>query len=470
MQNQELNDKECIMTMPPPALPGLPILGNVLDFHRDAEALIRRGYEQYGSIFSLRLGPKRVVVLLGADNQRFFFTETDKLLSMREVYRFLVPMFGDNFMFVTGPAEYKEQCAVLTPAFQSKKMGGYVQAMVRETEAWIEGLGESGEFDPEQAFSRLTMFVAARAFMGEEFRQQMGTEFWRLYRDLAGGIEYVLPPNLPLPRFRRRDRARVMLHALMRSVLAEHRAHPASSNDFLQSLVDARYSDGRPMPDEIIANLILGLIFAGHETTTHHLTWGFIQLLQHPDYLARVQEEQHTAIPPGTDVTLDTLRQLTQLEWALKETERTQPVARLLMRYAAQSFDVGGYHIPRGCFVAVVPACSHRLPELFTQPDRYDPDRFAPERAEDKKHAFSLVGFGGGLHRCLGVHFAYHEMKVVITLLLQQYDLELVASGAQSRDRRAGQPPPAPYRIRYRRRPTVSMHVDAIPDTALTIG
>ncbi|MCG8348372.1 MAG: cytochrome P450 [Chloroflexales bacterium] len=460
-----------MMTLPlPPALPSLPILGNVLDFRRDTEALIRRGYENYGSIFSFRLGPKRVVVLLGADNQRFFFTETDKLLSMREVYTFLVPMFGDNFMFVAELAEYKEQRTILTPAFQSKKMGGYVQAMIRETEDWFEELGESGEFDPEQTFGRLTMFVAARAFMGNKFRQRMGTEFWRLYRDLAGGIEYVLPPNLPLSRFRRRDRARIMLHALMRPVLAERRARPASSDDFLQSLVDAHYSDGRPMPDEVIINLILGLIFAGHETTTHHLTWGLIQLLQHPDYLARVWEEQSVAVNPGSELTLDKLRQLKQLEWALKETERTKPVARLLMRYAAQAFDLGGYHIPRGYFVAIVPACSHRLPELFTQPDLYDPDRFAPGRSEDSKHAFSLVGFGGGLHRCLGIHFAYHAMKVVITLLLQQYDLELVASGAQSSDSRTGQPPPALYRIRYRRRGTTSVQTDTLLDTALKTG
>src|SRR5262245_941203 len=91
----------------PPALPGLPVLGHALEFQRDPVGLFRRGYERLGPIFGARLGPQRAAVILGPEANRFFFTETDKLLSMREVYRFLIPMFGDKLAFVAEPDEYR---------------------------------------------------------------------------------------------------------------------------------------------------------------------------------------------------------------------------------------------------------------------------------------------------------------------------------------------------------------------------
>jgi sterol 14alpha-demethylase len=103
----------------PPALPGLPILGHALEFRRDPAQLFRDGYRQLGPIFSIRLGPQHAAVVLGPESNRFFFTETDRFLSMREVYRFLVPMFGEEFLFQASEEGYHEQRAILLPAFSA---------------------------------------------------------------------------------------------------------------------------------------------------------------------------------------------------------------------------------------------------------------------------------------------------------------------------------------------------------------
>jgi cytochrome P450 len=131
-----------------------------------------------------------------------------------------------------------------------------------------------------------------------------------------------------------------------------------------------------------------------------------------------VVEEQAHALPPGQPLTLETLRHLPYLLWALRETERLRPAAGLLMRSTVAPYEVGGYQVPAGWLTLIAPHLAHRLPEVFHEPAHYDPWRFAPERAEDRQHRFALVGFGGGVHKCMGINFATNEMAVIISLLL----------------------------------------------------
>lgn len=436
----------------PPQVPGLPLLGNVLDFRSSPVDLIRRGYEMYGTLFSISLGPKHFAVLLGPENNRFFFEQTGKALSIQKAYQFLIPMFGDKFLFVVDEHEYQEQRAIILPAFQGKKLDRYMAAMVRETEDWLATLGDAGTFPLVDAMGSLAIFLTIRSIMGEEFRHHAGAEFWDLFQALSGGVEYLLPPNLPLPRFRRRDRAKLRLHAMLSKIIAERRTGTGEHHDFFQVLSEATYSNGDPLPDSTIIGMILGMVYAGQENTTGHTSWALIQLLQHPAYLARVLEEQATVLGKQPDLDLAAVRQLNQLEWALKETERMQSSIRIIVRYTNIPYELGGCYVPKGWLTMISPAVSHRLPDIFTDPDCYDPDRFSPGRAEDRKTPNSLIGFGGGLHRCLGIHFAYTSMKVILSLLLQRYTLELVDPLPQSVPGPAINRPRKPCLVRYRRR------------------
>lgn len=436
----------------PPVLPGLPGLGNALEFKRDPYGLFKRGYETLGPIFTIHLGRKPAVVLVGPDNMKFFFENTDKALSMREVYQFLIPMFGKDIFFAAGHETYKEQRNIMLPAFSGRKMPVYVQAMQRETEAWLETLGESGRFDLAPTMERLTMYIAAAAFMGDDFRQRLGAEFAVLYRQLGEGIEFLLPSNLPLPRFIRRDRAKARLEAMVRQVIIERRADPQAHQDFLQVFLEAKYTDGSTPPEQVVTSMILGMVFAGHETTAGHASWGLIQLLQNPGYLETVVQEVDQVLGGDTEFGLDKVRQLERLEWGLKETERMRPVAGMLMRYNAEGYELGGYHIPQGWLSLNAIAVSHRLPEVFTNPNSYDPERYAPGREEHRKHPYSLAGFGGGRHKCLGMNFAYHEMQVIFGLLLQRYQLELVDPDPKPDPKSNTSRPVRPCWVRYRRR------------------
>jgi len=436
----------------PPALPGLPILGNLLEFNRDRYGLLQRGYDTLGPIFSLRLGPKRAAVLIGPHYHQRFFEETDHTLSIAQAYKFLVPMFGEPVGVMAPPEDYQEQRPILLELFKSANMEGYVQVMVQEVQAWLATLGASGIFEVVDSCQRLAQHIAAHAFLGAEFRQRLDHVFWHLFHDLVGGMDAVLPPYLPLPRFRRRDRARRQMHAMLRPWIAERRGAAGQHQDFLQTLVEARYADGRPLTEALIVSFITSLMFAGYETTSGQASWGLIHLLQHPAYLRVVEEEQAHVLPPGQPITLETLRHLPHLLWALRETERLCPAAGLLMRFTVAPYEAGGYQVPAGWLTLIAPHLAHRLPEVFHEPAHYDPWRFAPERAEDRQHRFALVGFGGGVHKCLGIHFATNEMAVIISLLLQHYHLELLTPEPQPRLEQMRAARPTPCWIHYQRR------------------
>jgi sterol 14alpha-demethylase len=436
----------------PPAMPGLPVLGNLLEFNRDRYGLLQRGYDTFGPIFSLRLGPKRAAVLIGPQYHQRFFEETDHTLSMAQAYKFLVPMFGEPVGVTAAPEDYQKQRAIFLELFKSTHMEGYVQVMAQEVQAWLATLGASGTFEVVDSCQRLAQHIAAHAFLGAVFRQRLADPFWHLFHDLVAGMDAVLPPSLPLPRFLRRDRARRQMHAMLRPWIAERREASGQPQDFLQTLVEARDADGRPLTDALIVSFIISLLFAGHETTSGQASWGLIHLLQHPAYLRVVVEEQAHALPPDQPLTLETLRRLPHLLWALRETERLRPAAGLLMRYTVEPYEVGGYQVPAGWLTLISPHLAHRLPEVFHEPAHYDPWRFAPERAEDRQHRFALVGFGGGMHKCLGIHFATYEMAVIISLLLQHYHLELLTPDPQPRLEKMRAARPTPCWIRYQRR------------------
>lgn len=433
----------------PPMLPGLPVLGNALEFRRDQLGLFRRGHEQFGRVFGIKLLRQPGVVLVGPEHTRLFFESTDDTLSMREVYEFLIPIVGGRVLFTASREEYEAQKKVVLPAFHGKKMRGYVAEMGRETNEWLESLGARGHFDLVEISERLTMAVAARALLGVNFRRALGPELLQLFADLSGGLEFLLPTNLPLPRFIRRDRARARLEKLFTEVIAERRKNPDQYDDFLQALIGATYLNGEPMPDRVLVLMLIGVLFGGRENTAGHLEWSLIHLLQNPDYLERVRTQVDDKLAADEPVTLERLQSLQLLDWAIKESERLDPMTVTLVRYTAKPYEVDGFTVPKGWLTVAGIALTQRLPELFRDPDKYDPDRYA--RGEEKP--YSIVGFGGGAHRCWAASFVYNELKTILGLLLRRYHVGLVDPFAPRHTNDIGVTRPMqPCVVWYRRR------------------
>ncbi len=426
------------------------MIGHGLAFARDYLAVMARGYEEHGTTFALKLGPRRVAVIADPDDLAVFFAETDQTLRTDLAYKFLVPIQGEVDM-AAPPEVYRRQRPLIHEPFKAAHMPRYVRVMTERTQRWLNGLGQEGQLDIVAALQALTKDIAGTAMLGDDFPALVDHDFWALYDDIAASLDPVFPPNWPLPKFRRRDRARAQLLRLLRPIIAERRTHPGEVGDLLQTVVDWAAANEEEATDTFLENYVIGLLLAGYETTAAQAAWTIILLLRHPDALARVQNEIDQGTVERTLPARESLSGLKHTYWAVRETERLKPSAVFLLRVATADVPISGYRIPTGWTVAAAGWLAHRLPSLFRDPERFDPLRFAPDRAEDKRHRFALIGFGGGIHKCAGMSFAINEIMVITALLFRQFDVTLQTPDTQLIYGR-GAPHPTPTIIHYRRR------------------
>lgn len=435
------------LTAPPYVSGHVPLLGHAREFLRTPETLLERGLAEHGTMFSLRLPTLPAVVLAGPEHSEFVFAETDGRLSIRDAYPFFHHMFGSDSYFLAEPQEYRRQRDIVLPRFRASQNAAHLAVMDREIRAFTAALPDDTTIDLVEALGPLVMRIAADCFLGSGFSDRM-SGFFELFRVFSEGLDPLLPGWFPAPHLIRSHRARDRLRSTVAGLLEERRRHPLDEPDFLQQLAQARYADDGEVPDRVREGLALMLIWVGHETTAGHLSWALIDLLRHPEELLRVHEEHRRVLPdPQEDLTPRHLHRLEHLERALLETERLHPLTNGVVRKAAVDIGYSGHLIRRGAAVILHPGLTHRLPEVFPDPDTYRPDRFV----EDPGAAQHLIGFGGGLHRCLGRHFAYVEMKAAVVRMLQEFHIELVDRTPHPAPGQRTKWPQSPCRIRLRR-------------------
>ena len=439
---------------PPRLSGGQFLLGHTLEFQRDPMALLGRGYRELGPVFEFAAGGQRFVCLAGPALHDAYFRAPEDQLSAKAVYGFTVPIFGRGIAYDAPSELMAEQVGFLRPALNTQRMRSYAERMRDEVALYTDAWGDRGDLNLSEATNELTINIASRCLLGDEIRENLAGGFAELYHDLQGGINAIgfIAPNLPTPAHRRRDRARKEVVALLGKILAERRRTGRVAEDFMQSLMESRYSDGRALTDHEIAGILMTALFGGQHTSGVLAAWVGVELLQHPHALSPVLRELDDVYRDGRELSMASLKEQVQLERAVKECERLHPPLPLLVRKVMRDFDVAGYRIPAGRLAVVSPGLSHRLPDVFSDPHRFDPERFAPPREEDARQSHSLVSFGGGKRRCIGQAFAYMQIKTIWTVIFSRFELEL-ASPVPAQDQKswvAG--PKDPCRIRYRRR------------------
>lgn len=449
---------------PPPQLSGgLPVVGHTVEFVRSTIELLFRAHRELGEVAGFRVFHRDMVALFGPDAHEAVFRAPDAVLSPTEAYKIMTPVFGKDVVYDATPERMAEQLKMLLPALKDRRMRTYGEAVVLETEDTVRGWGQSGVVDFVEFCRVLTNFTSSRCLLGKEFREGMSEEFAAVYHDLEGGVTPLayINAHLPVPSFRRRDKARVRMVEMISGIIRDRRQDDRKGEDFLQTLMDSSYSDGTTLTEHEITGLLLAGIFAGHHTSSVTTAWTLLELLQNPSCLSRAIAEVDRVFGDGRPVTHAALRELTFVESCVKEALRLHPPLFMLVRVAKEDFAFKGYSIPKGTWIVVSPTVSHRIAEVFTDPDAFDPDRFGPGREEDKKRDFGFIAFGGGRHKCLGNAFAILQIKAILALLLGQFDFGLCGDAIATDFHGLVLGPKQPCRIRYRRRaqPSVTMQM-----------
>ncbi|MDE0479382.1 MAG: cytochrome P450 [Gammaproteobacteria bacterium] len=438
---------------------GWPVLGHMREFQRDPVAMLRRGQVENGEVFQFRIGPRKFVVFAGPDAHHAYFKAPEETLDAKSVYQFTVPIFGRGVAYDVSSELMTEQLGFLFPALRESAMRRYVRIMFEEAESFAGTLGQEGELDLPYAMNELTVNIASRCFLGEEIRGEVDSGFAEAYHDLQNGINTLgfFFPRLPTRAHRMRDRARRKITEIFSGIMRERRRTGARSEDFMQTLMEARYKDGRSLSDDEVTGLLLTSLFAGQHTSAVLATWTGLELHREIPYLGRVRNEMREIHGKEGALSYEGLKQQEVLENAVRECERLHPPLIILIRKALKSLTYGDYTVPAGALAVVAPALSHLLPDVFANPQKFNPDRFAPPASEEKQHPYALIGFGGGKHRCMGKNFAILQVKAIWTVLFDRFDFHSDHPVPAPNYGSWVTGPKLPCRLRYKRRSQASI-------------
>ncbi|MGJ0484188.1 MAG: cytochrome P450 [Methylomicrobium sp.] len=440
----------------PPKMPGaLPFLGHMLAFGKNPFTYMMTLRKTLGEIGEFRMFHQKMVLMTGPDANEAFFRAPDAQLDQSQAYKIMTPIFGKGVVFDAPPHKKDQQLKMLMPVLRDKPMRGYAQVIVREVEQMIADWGDTGEIDLLEFMKELTIYTSSHCLLGDEFRYELNEEFAKIYHDLEKGVNPLafVFPYLPLPVFRRRDKARARLQELVTGIIAKRAQKPDKSEDAFQMLIDASYDDGSRLSAHEITGMLIGTIFAGHHTTAGTAAWTLLELARRPEQLRRVLHELDTHFGAEGEVTFQSLREIPVLENVIKEVLRLHPPLIFLIRKVMQDFQFKDYTVKAGKYVCTSPRVSHRIADIFPDPEKFDPDRYSEARQEDAR-PFSWIAFGGGKHKCTGNAFAMLQLKAIFSILLRRYTFELVDDKDTYQDdfTQMVVQPVSPCRVRYIKR------------------
>ncbi|MFI2229628.1 cytochrome P450 [Nocardia testacea] len=432
--------------------------GHLEEFRTDPIALMRRVREECGDVGQFELAGRHVVLLTGAEANEFFFRAADEDLDQAAAYPFMKPIFGEGVVFDASPERRKEM--LHNSALRGDQMRGHAATIEKEVDRMLAGWGEEGEIDLLDFFAELTIYTSSACLIGTKFREELDSRFAHLYHNLERGTDALayVDPYMPIESFRIRDESRAALVELVQEIMNGRIANPPADKedrDLLDVLVSVKKEDGTPhFSASEVTGIFISMMFAGHHTTSGTAAWSVIELLRHPEVLSGVVKELDELYADGQEVSFHALRQIPQLEAVLKETLRLHPPLIILMRVAQGEFEVCGNRIEPGDHVAATPAISNRLPEDFPNPDSFDPGRYIDPNQEDLVNRWTWIPFGAGRHRCVGAAFALMQLKAIFSVLLRDWEFEMVQPSESYRNDHSKMVVQLqqPCRVRYRRR------------------
>ena len=438
-----------VVTAPPaspavrlPPATRLPKMFQGLAFAMSRRWMIRRLARRYGNVFMMNVPIYGRVVVVGDPQlaKQIFTTSPEELGNIQPN---LSRLFGSGSVFALDREDHRRRRRLLAPPFHGKSMKNYEaiieEETLRETANWPEGR----PFATLPSMMHITLNAILRAVFGAD-----GAELDELRRlippwvTLGSRLAAMPKPKRNYGRYSpwgRLDEWRRQYDLIVDKLIDAERADPkfADRTDVLALMMRSTYDDGSVMSRKDIGDELLTLLAAGHETTAATLGWAFERVSRHPDLLAALVDEAEN---DGSE-----LRQATILE-----VQR----ARTVIDFAARSvyppvYQLGEWVIPRGDSIIVSIGQIHDNPDVFPDPERFDPQRYIG----GKPSAFAWVPFGGGTRRCVGAAFANMEMDVVLRTVLRHFSIETTtAPGEQWHCRGVAYTPKDGGRIVVRRR------------------
>lgn len=395
-------------------------MGETLNFLLDGDFTNKRR-QQYGDIFKSHILGKPTIFICTPEANQFVLSNDNKY--------FVVgwppstkALLGDLSLALQTGGTHVQRRKMLYQAFTPRALDGYVPTIAAITQQYLESWTQQKTLTWYPQLRNYTFDIACKLFVGLDSGSQNNIGQW--FEAFSNGL-FTIPLRLPWTKFGRAFRCRDLLLQELERIIRDRQQNPTDSQDALGLLIQARDEEDNPLSVEELKDQILLLLFAGHETLTSAIASCCLLLAQHPEVLEKIRAEQ-AQFSPDEPLTLETLKQMPYLDQTLREVLRFIPPVGGGFREAIADCQFQGYTFPKGWNVSYQISQTHQESEIYPNPQRFDPDRFSPERQENKAKPFAYVPFGGGLRECIGKEFARLEMKVFAAMLCRDRDWKLL--------------------------------------------
>jgi len=402
--------------------------GRTVQMANDPLPLLLELYEAHGPIFSVRLLHHPVIFMIGPEANHFITVSNPENFHWRESsFGDLIPLLGDGLLTIDD-AYHDRAREIMMPAFHREQVSAAVAAMIAEATPAIERLQPGQVVDVYDWMRGLAMRIAMRALLGldpdeagkgaaaaEHFERALG------FYGIDFHLRLLRGPRSPWAKM---VASRAVLDEIVYEEIKRRRAEPdAERMDILSLLLSVRDEAGEGFTAKEVRDQVMTLMFAGHDTSTSTLTFMMHELARHPDVLGKLIEEQEKVLD-GRTPDIETLeREMPYLDMVLDEVLRLYPPAWIGPRRAVRDFEFGGHKVSRWAYVNYCSWASHRIPEVFPDPEAFIPERFTRERKAALPRG-AYIPFGGGQRICIGKRFGQTEVKLLATMLLQRLHLD----------------------------------------------
>jgi cytochrome P450 len=420
---------------------GLPIVGHIVEMFRGGPDFWLHLYRKHGPMVLMDSPVIPSVAALGPDAIQAIYSNRDKDFCQQGWVPAIGPFFKRGLMLLDFE-EHMFHRRIMQEAFVRTRLVGYTGQVDQVVSQVISNdwVANDARFLLHPAMKELTLDIASMVFMGHEpgSDKDLVTKMNKAFTTTTRAGNAIIRTPVPPFTWWRGMQARRLLENYFEARVKERRGKDGS--DLLTVLCETEDEDGNKFSDEDIVNHMIFLMMAAHDTSTSTATTMAYYLAANPKWQDRCRDESDRLGDGPLDI--ESLEKLETLDLVMNESIRMVSPVQWAMRQTVRDTELLGYYLPKGTTVIAYPGMNHRLPEIWTDPEKFDPDRFAEPRNEHKRHRYAFTPFGGGAHKCIGMAFGQLEVKTIMHRLLRRYRLEPPQPGYEPKWDYGGMPVP----------------------------
>lgn len=405
--------------------------GFLREMRADLIGYLERTHREFGDVACIQPWPLRSYLLARPEHAKHVLVDNHKNYRKGIVFQNLKRVAGEGLILSEGET-WKRQRRLIGPAFQRKRleqMGPLmVQAIQDLVTRWDAERSDGEPFDVLPEMSKLALDVVSRAMFGTDLRDRADAFHVRVgealeYSNYLINTLFPTPFWIPTPRNRRAHATRDWIDDVIRDMIRSHRESGEDRGDLLSMMLNARDEEtGEGMSERLLLDEMRTFLIAGHETTGVALSWAFYLLGRDPEAAERLRAEVD-AVAAGHAPGFEDLPRLAFARRVIDESLRLYPPALATNREALGEDSIDGWRIPKRANITVSIWVTQRHPEFWEEPERFDPDRFLPERSEGRPR-LAYLPFGAGPRRCVGEEFALMEATLALASIAQRFRVE----------------------------------------------